>query len=148
MNINNKILQACLLISLFFTTSCNRQDSIARSKYVKSTLPYQSECLLHVVKNQRFQHINDMDYVILENTLFDNMLRLYLCINDPNIKDPDKKYAKNVLAHIIAFAKDKDLAYGYKKGIECEMIPDDIVLPAKMKVRDVYDKIMNEKDFN
>ena len=122
------------------------------ASYLRSTLPYEAACtcsaLTSIRKNIPDQRITDPKsaYVhILEQTLLEHLLRLDICLADPRISESDKQYARDVMPKVIAYAKTYDIAYGYEAGKSYDMFPRDIVLPARMVIRDVFDSIIKRE---
>ena len=119
------------------------------ASYLRSTLPYEAACtcsaLTGIRKNIPDQRITDPKFAyvhILEQTLLEHLLRLDICLVDSRIPESDKKYARDVMPQVIAYAKSYDIADGYEAGKSYDMSPRDIVLPAKMFIRDVFNSII------
>jgi hypothetical protein len=122
---------------------CRAADQVSHADYVRATLPYDTACLLSAL---RFAHQgtqgNSNCIGSLEQNLLEDLLRLKISLEDPSISDADKKYARDVMPKVLAYARIHDIAKGYKSGKVYEMLPDDIVLPNTMKIRDIYEQII------
>ena len=72
-------------------------------------------------------------------------MKLDICLADPHIPEHDKEYARAVMPKIIAYAKTYDIADAYEAGKTYDMAQRDIVLPAKMVIRDVFNSIIKRE---
>jgi hypothetical protein len=79
--------------------------------------------------------------LLLDGLILDDLLRLQICISDQHIPDKDKQYARDVFPKILAYATAHDIAAAYEPGHEYKMLPNDMILPKEMAIRDVFDKI-------
>lgn len=122
------------------------------ASYLRTTLPYEAACtcsaLTRIRKNIPDQRITDPKFAyvyILEQTLLEHLLRLDICLADPRIPESDKQYARAVMPKIIAYARTYDIADAYEAGKTYDMAQRDIVLPAKMVIRDVFNSIIKRE---
>jgi hypothetical protein len=116
--------------------------SASRADYVRATLPYDSAVLVSAATHLRQENPESRQIVRLDQAVLEHLLRLHVCLSDPRIPEKDKAYAREVLPRVAAYTAAHDLASGFERGKEYDMLPGDLVLPAHMMVRDVVDGII------
>lgn len=135
-----------LLISCVTTlaTGC-ASHSTARTDYARATLPYDSAILVSAATQLRRENPESKQIIRLDQAVLEHLLRLYVCLSDPTIPEKDKNYVRSVFAKMVIYATAHDLAPGFERGKEYDMLPGDIVLPHHMAVRDVLDEIVQRQ---
>ena len=132
------------LMVLAMVTHTNADNTCCRRSYIKATLPYDASCTCAALVNVRKATNDERATSLLEQTLLEDLLRLHVCLTDRHISEADKRYARAVMPKIIAYVKTHPLAQGYVPGKKYTMLPEDLILPSQMVIRDVYDSIIKK----
>jgi hypothetical protein len=116
-----------------------------RAAYVRATLPYDAYCLVSAASQLRKENPDSKQIIRLHQAVLEHLLRLEICLNDPQIPDSDKKYARDVFPKVIAYAATNKIAVVFEPGKQYDMLPNDFVLPPHMAIRDVVDEIIRSQ---
>ena len=133
----------CCLCGLL--AGCDSQSS-RRADYVRATLPYDATIVVTAAATLRQENPNSKALGALDEAVRMDILRLQVCLSDPGVPEKDKKFARTVYEKLVSYAKEHDVAVGYRSGHEYITLPDDIALPHRMVIRDAIDgAIKNRK---
>ena len=138
------VLQVLLGCVAMLAAGC-ASHSASRADYARATLPYDSAVLVSAATQLRRENPDSKQIVRLDQAVIEHLLRLSVCLSDPRIPEKDKAYARQVFPKVAAYAAAHDLASGFERGKEYDMLPGDLILPAQMMVRDLVDGIIESQ---
>lgn len=129
----------CCVIGLAVGCASHSKSRVA---YVRASLPYDSAVLVSAATQLRRENPDLKQIIRLDQAVLEHLLRLHVCLSDPQISEKDKTYARNVYPKVVAYAAAHDLAAGFERGKVYDMLPGDILLPPHMAVRDIVDELV------
>jgi hypothetical protein len=138
-----RLCRACVL-AFVLCTGCASPTS-PRDAYIRATLPYDAALLVRSATRMRRDHPDSKEVVLLDQTILEHLLRLHICLLDPEIPDSHKSYARDVMPLVAAYAREHRIADAFQAGREYDMLPEDLVLPRRLAIRDLFEQIMEHQ---
>lgn len=128
---------------------CGSSQASRRADYLRATLPYDATILVDAAVTLRNEKTDSKALRLIDEAIRVDILRFQVCLADPTVPENDKKFARTVYQKLVSYASEHDVAVGYERGKKYEVLPNDVVLPDEMVVRDAIDQaIQHESPIN
>lgn len=116
---------------------------MTKEAYVQATLPYNARSILVALNALDNDGYSGNARLALEQAFDEHLFRLHFALVDPDIPAETIEYAQAVWPDLVEYARKKNYAKIWEDR-EMEMLPGDILLPAKLNCGRLYQEIIQE----
>jgi hypothetical protein len=132
------------LVALFLavvTAGCGSQAR-RRADYLRATLPYDATMAVSAAVVLRQENPNSKALGFLDEAICFDLLRLKICLSDPDVPEKDKTFARHAFQKLTTYAALYDVAKGFKPGHVYPTPAGDLALPPRIAIRDAVEEVI------